>query len=203
MVWLPEPGCEAGARQGTGTDCGAHATVRVLDEVASSAFILAPRATHHSRREETRPAATNTLTIDRLMPAERDIMWKDFKAFLVKQNMLALAIAVVIGAATNDVIQALVNDFIMPVINAVLPAGGWQEASFGIGRAKFTYGHFLSVLLKFLIVGFVCWRILLLFVRPPKPDEKPATRECPFCRQSVDARASRCAYCTSDLRAVA
>ena len=130
-------------------------------------------------------------------------MWQDFKAFLIKQNMLALAIAVVIGAATNDVIQGLVNDFIMPVINAVLPAGSWQDASFTIGRATFTYGHFLSVLLKFVIVALVCWRVLLLVMRPPKADEKPATRECPFCRQNVDARASRCSFCTSDLRAAA
>jgi large conductance mechanosensitive channel len=130
-------------------------------------------------------------------------MWQDFKAFLIKQNMLALAIAVVLGAATNDVIQALVNDFIMPLINAILPAGGWQQATFGAGPVQFTYGHFLSVLLKFFIVGLVCWRVMLMVVRPPKPDEKPATRECPFCRQSVDARASRCAFCTSDLRAAA
>ena len=65
-------------------------------------------------------------------------MWKDFKAFLIKQNMLALAIAVVLGAATNDVVQALVNDFIMPIVNAVLPAGGWQQATFGYGRVQFT-----------------------------------------------------------------
>jgi large conductance mechanosensitive channel len=130
-------------------------------------------------------------------------MWKDFKAFLIKQNMLALAIAVVIGAATNDVVQALVNDFIMPVINGIVPAGSWQEANWSIGPVKFTYGHFLSVLLKFVIVAFVCWRLLLMFVKPPKPDEKPATRDCPFCWQTIDARASRCPHCTTDLRAVA
>jgi large conductance mechanosensitive channel len=130
-------------------------------------------------------------------------MWQDFKAFLIKQNMLALAIAVVIGAAANDVIQALVNDFIMPLINAVLPAGGWQQATFGVGRVQFTYGHFLSVFLKFVIVGIICWRLTRMFMRPPKPDEKPATRECPFCRQSIDARATRCAFCTSTLAAAA
>ena len=130
-------------------------------------------------------------------------MWKDFKAFLIKQNMLALAIAVVIGAATNDVIQGLVNDFIMPVINSVVPSGVWQDASWNIGPVKFTYGHFLSVLLKFVIVAFVCWRLLLMFLKPPKPDEKPATRDCPLCWQTIDARASRCPHCTSDLRAVA
>jgi large conductance mechanosensitive channel len=136
-----------------------------------------------------------------MIPAEH-AMLKEFRAFLIKQNMLALAIAVVIGAATNDVVQGLVNDFIMPIINAVSPTKAWQDLRFPqSGAIQFTYGHFLSVLLKFVIVGFICWRLMLLLIRPPKPDEKPATRECPFCRQTVDARATRCAYCTSQLAA--
>jgi large conductance mechanosensitive channel len=131
-------------------------------------------------------------------------MWKEFKAFLIKQNMLALAIAVVIGAATNDVVQGLVNDFIMPVVNAASPTKDWQALRFPqSGPVQFTYGHFLSVLLKFVIVGFVCWRLTLALIKPAKPDEKPATRECPFCRQTIDARATRCAHCTSQLAAAA
>ena len=131
-------------------------------------------------------------------------MLKEFRAFLVKQNMLALAIAVVIGAATNDVVQGLVNDFIMPLVNAVAPTKAWQDLRFpSSGPVQFTYGHFLSVLLKFVIVGLVCWRITLALIKPAKPDEKPATRECPFCRQAIDARATRCAYCTSRLAAAA
>ena len=131
-------------------------------------------------------------------------MWKEFKVFLVKQNMLALAIAVVIGAATNDVVQGLVNDFIMPLVNAVAPTKAWQDLRIpSSGPVQFTYGHFLSVLLKFVIVGLVCWRITLALIKPAKPDEKPATRECPFCRQAIDARATRCAYCTSQLAAAA
>lgn len=126
-------------------------------------------------------------------------MWQEFRAFLIKQNMLALAVAVVIGAATNDVVQGIVNDFIMPVVNAIAPSKAWQDLRFpSSGPVQFTYGHFLSVLLKFAIVGFICWRITLLFIKP-KPDAKAATRECPFCRQTIDARASRCAYCTSQL----
>ena len=129
-------------------------------------------------------------------------MWKEFKAFLIKQNMLALAIAFVIGAATSDVVQGLVNDFIMPVINAASPSKAWTELRFpSSGPVQFTYGHFLSVLMKFVIVGFVCWRLTLALIKPAKPDEKPATRECPFCRQTVDARASRCAFCTSQFAA--
>lgn len=130
-------------------------------------------------------------------------MWQEFRAFLVKQNMLALAIAVVIGAATNDVVQGIVNDFIMPVINAVSPSKAWQDLRFpSSGPVQFTYGHFLSVLLKFVIIGFVCWRITLLFIKPKK-EEKAATRDCPFCRQVIDARATRCAFCTSQLTATA
>jgi large conductance mechanosensitive channel len=130
-------------------------------------------------------------------------MWKEFKAFLIKQNMLALAIAVVLGAATNDLVQGIVNDFIMPPLGAAVPNGDWQKKALSIGNVNFTYGHFLSVLLKFVVVGFVCWRLTKLFIREPKPGEKPATRECPHCYQTVDARAIRCSFCTSDLRAAA
>jgi large conductance mechanosensitive channel len=129
-------------------------------------------------------------------------MWREFRAFLIKTNMLALAIAVVIGAATNDVVQGLVNDFIMPIINAVSPSKAWEQLRFpSSGPVQFTYGHFLSVLLKFVIIGFVCWRVTRALIKPPKPDEKAATRECPFCRQNIDARATRCAFCTSQLAA--
>jgi large conductance mechanosensitive channel len=130
-------------------------------------------------------------------------MLKDFKAFLIKQNMVALAIAVVIGVATNDLVQGVVNDFIMPVVNAATPGNSWQTATVDVGSVRFLVGHFLSVLLKFMVIGLVCWRITLLFIKPPKPDEKPATRDCPFCRQSIDARATRCPHCTSQLTAAA
>ena len=130
-------------------------------------------------------------------------MLKEFKAFLIKQNMLALAIAVVLGVATNDLVQGVVNDFIMPVVNATTPGSAWQTATIDIGSAKFLVGHFLSVLLKFLVIGLVCWRLTLLLIRPPKPNETPATRECPYCRENIDARASRCAHCTSQLAAAA
>ncbi len=128
-------------------------------------------------------------------------MWKEFKAFLIKQNMLALAIAVVLGAATNNLVQGIVNDFIMPVIKAFSPATDWEHMTAVVGRITFTYGHFLSVLLNFFIVGLVAWQITRQFIKPPKPDEKPAMKDCPFCRQSIDARATRCAFCTSDVAA--
>ena len=142
-------------------------------------------------------------------------MWQEFKAFLVKQNMLALALAVVVGAATNQVVQAIVDGFIMPLIGIATPGGGWREWAVPLGdpvtaadgtvtQNALAIGPFLAALLNFLIVAFVAWQIAKWIIREPtKVEEKPATRECPFCRQAIDALATRCAYCTSELRPAA
>lgn len=130
-------------------------------------------------------------------------MWRDFKAFLLKQNIISLAVAVVIGTATNDLVQALVRDFIMPIVEAFIPGDQWQEATLALGPVEFLVGDFAAVALRFLIVGLVAWRIAKAFVRPPKPAEKPSSRPCPFCRMDIDAQASRCAHCTSELEPLA
>ena len=123
----------------------------------------------------------------------------EFKSFLVKQNVVALAIAVVIGAALGTLVTALVDDFIMPIIAAAVGGGGeWKEAMWTVGSVKFGVGHFLAALLNFIIIGFVAWRISKIFVKA-EPD-KPM-KICPQCRMSIDAQASRCAHCTSQLSA--
>jgi large conductance mechanosensitive channel len=127
-------------------------------------------------------------------------MWQEFKAFLIKQNALALAIAVVIGAALNTLVQSIVNDFIMPIVSVLTPSGVWQKATLDIGPLKFGIGDFLSSLLNFLIIGFVAWRISKAFI---KPGPAAATRKCPYCKLDVDNAATRCPHCTSELTAVA
>lgn len=127
-------------------------------------------------------------------------MWREFKAFLIKQNAVALAIAVVLGVALNALVQSIVNDFIMPIVTVFLPAGAWQNAVFTLGPFKFGYGHFISTLVNFLIIGFVCWRITKIF---EKPAPAPATKPCPYCRMQIDAEASRCPHCTSQLAVAA
>lgn len=128
-------------------------------------------------------------------------MWRDFKAFLLKQNILALALAVVVGTATNDLVQALVRDFIMPIVQAVTPTDAWREATLDLGPVSFLIGDFAAVLLNFLIVGLVAWRLTKIFIKPPPPSEKPAIKKCQFCKMEIDAEASRCAHCTSQLAA--
>ena len=124
-------------------------------------------------------------------------MLRDFRDFIVKQNFLALAIAVVLGGAVGKVIQALVDDFVMPIIAAGTPGGEWQKATVDVGPVKLLVGDFASVFLNFLIVAFVVWRIAKMFEAPPAP--VVPTRTCQYCRSEIDAAASRCPHCTSQL----
>src|SRR5688572_10821524 len=126
-------------------------------------------------------------------------MWNEFKAFLIKENVLALAIAVVVGGALNKLVTAMVDDFIMPVVAATTPdPASWQTAVTP-GPIPFKVGDFGSALLNFLIVGFVAWRISKAFTRPAPAAAAPATKNCPYCKMSIDALATRCSHCTSQL----
>jgi large conductance mechanosensitive channel len=123
-------------------------------------------------------------------------MLREFKSFLIKQNVLALAIAVVIGTALNALVKALVDDFIMPVVAVLGPSGDWKTATWDVGPVKFGVGDFVAALVNFIIIGFVAWRISKALI---KPDPEIPKKDCPYCRMSLDAAATRCAFCTSDL----
>lgn len=127
-------------------------------------------------------------------------MWSDFKAFLLKQNVLSLAVAFVVGVALNAVVKALVDDIIMPFIGAFTPKGSWQTFVWDVGGVKFGVGNLISALLNFVVIGIVAWRLSKLV---PAPPAGPASKTCPFCFASVDARATRCPQCTSALGAAA
>ncbi len=126
-------------------------------------------------------------------------MWNEFKAFLLKENVIALAIAVVIGGALGKVVTGVVDDFIMPIVGALTPSGQWQKATLDLGSVKFGVGDFVSVLINFIIIAFVVWRISKAFIKPAPVGEVPATKPCPFCKMTIDATATRCAHCTSPL----
>jgi large conductance mechanosensitive channel len=125
-------------------------------------------------------------------------MWKEFKGFLIKQNAIGLAIAVVIGVALNAVVQAIVSDAIMPIVAVVEPSGDWATSVWTLWRFKFPLGHLASALVNFFIVGFVAWRISKIFVKEP-PAGPPTTKSCNFCKSTIDIAATRCPHCTSQL----
>jgi large conductance mechanosensitive channel len=123
---------------------------------------------------------------------------KDFKDFLLKQNVVALAIAVVIATALTTLVKALVGDFIMPIVVAIGPGGDWQKATWSVGTVQFGIGDFLAAAINFLIIGIVAWRISRMFIKPAAEVPK---KNCPYCRMPMDPAATRCPHCTSQLAA--
>jgi large conductance mechanosensitive channel len=126
-------------------------------------------------------------------------MWSEFKAFLVKENVLALALAVIIGGALAKVVSALVADVIMPIVGVAVPNGAWRTATWNVGSVKLAIGDFAGVTIDFVIIAFLVWRISKAFIKP-KPGAP--VRACPFCKMSIDPSATRCAHCTSELGGV-
>ena len=133
-------------------------------------------------------------------------MVSQFKEFLVKHGVVALAIAVVMGAAVGKLVTAVVADLIMPIVGAVIPGGNWRAAVWQVGNIKFGVGDFLGAILDFLIVALVVFLMVKQINRlkaKPAPAAAPTTRECPRCLSAVPLRATRCAFCTSDLQPAA
>jgi large conductance mechanosensitive channel len=99
-------------------------------------------------------------------------MWTEFKAFLIKDNVIGLAIAVILGVALNNVVGSIVNDVVMPVVNIATAATGssWRDWAIPLGSGeeapKILIGSLLGNLINFLVIGFICWRIAKAFVKP-------------------------------------
>jgi large conductance mechanosensitive channel len=136
-------------------------------------------------------------------------MLNDFKKFILRGNVVDLAVAVVIGAAFNSVVQSLVKDFITPLITGVTKKGNLVEGQFTVAhRFVFNYGDFLNTLISFVIIAAV---VFFLVVQPinklneltarRKTTEEPTTMKCPECLSEVPKKAARCAFCTSKLKA--
>jgi len=129
-------------------------------------------------------------------------MLQEFKAFLIKQNVLSLALAVILGVALNAVVTALVDQIIMPIVAVATPGGAWRTATWNVGPVKFGVGALAAAILNFFIVGLVAWRISKALIRPEPTAAAPVTKSCPFCRMAdLDVNATRCPHCTSELGA--
>jgi large conductance mechanosensitive channel len=126
-----------------------------------------------------------------------------FKAFLLKTNALALAVGVIIGVAMGNVVNALVNDIIMPPIGLAL--GNIDFSQLGIvlkatgdstTEVAIRYGAFLSTVIAFVIVAIVVYAIASLLLRPAPEAPAPPTKTCQFCKETVPVDATRCRACT-------
>jgi len=99
-------------------------------------------------------------------------MLKGFSDFLKEYKILSLAIAFIMGVATNTVVQSLVNNVIMPIIQPLIPSGNWEDAAFSIGPISIKWGAFLSDLLKFLILALVVYIIAKKVLKEEKVGKK-------------------------------
>ena len=132
-------------------------------------------------------------------------MIKEFRAFILRGNLVDLAVAVVIGAAFTTVVNAFVKDLVTPLIAAIGGERDFSALSFEINGSQFLYGDFINAALTFLIVAAV---VFFLVVKPVNAlldrfqTEQPVeeeTRECPHCISQIPVRASRCGFCTSEI----
>lgn len=126
---------------------------------------------------------------------------KGFKAFLLRGNVVELAVAFVIGVAFGVVITAFVKDLVTPLIAAIFGKPDFSALTFTINHSKFLYGDFINALLAFLVIAAVIYFFVVVpytaFVsrsrKEPPPD--PTTKKCPECLSEIPIDAKRCAFC--------
>ena len=135
-------------------------------------------------------------------------MLKDFKAFILRGNVVDLAVGIVIGAAFTAVITSFVGNVLTPLIS-IPGKTNFKNLSFTIGGGTFSYGLFLNALVAFVLVSaavfFVVVRPLnaLMARRRAGQETEPGTRDCPECLSQVPAAARRCSFCTSEIEPTA
>ena len=129
-----------------------------------------------------------------------------FKKFLLRGNVVDLAVAVVIGAAFGTVVQALVKDIVTPIIGVFLNVPDFSAWFFTVNGSKFLIGDFINAVLGFLVIGAAVYYLVVLPVQKlmdrykgETPIAPVTTRDCPYCLSKVPLAATRCAFCTSEL----
>ncbi len=120
-------------------------------------------------------------------------MFSEFKAFLLKHNVMALAIGFILGAAVGKVVTATVTDLIMPLVGMVTPGGQWREITVELAGSKFLVGDFLGAVVDFAIIALV---VFLAGKTLLQPGPTPETKSCPACIEVIAKAATRCRYCT-------
>jgi large conductance mechanosensitive channel len=136
-------------------------------------------------------------------------MLREFKQFILRGNLVDLAVAVVIGAAFGAVITSLVGNIITPLIAAIIGKPDFSNLTFTINHSTFRYGAFINSLISFIVIATV---VFFLVIKPVNafmrrtgmaPASDPKMMDCPECLTEIPEKASRCPHCTSNLREAA
>ena len=138
-------------------------------------------------------------------------MFKEFKQFAMRGNVVDMAVGIIIGAAFGKIVSSLVNDVIMPPIGYIIGGIDFSDLAITIREATadavavtINYGSFINVVIDFVIVAFAIFMVIKGMNKLKRKEEAPApaptTKECPFCMTSIAIKATRCPACTSDLK---
>lgn len=130
----------------------------------------------------------------------------EFKEFVMRGNVLDLAVGVIIGAAFQAIVTSLTSDIISPILG-IFGGMNFDQLSFTINGATICYGKFITAVINFLIMAFIIFLIVKLvnkvmsIGKKPEPKKEPTTKKCPFCFSEIDIKATKCPHCTSDIPA--
>jgi large conductance mechanosensitive channel len=144
-------------------------------------------------------------------------MYKEFKEFIMRGNVVDLAVAVVIGAAFGKIVTSFVEDILMPPIGLALGKVDFSNlfinlsgkdypsvaAAKAAGAATLNYGIFFNTILNFLIIAFAIFLLIKQInrmQRPAAPAAAPATKDCPYCLSAIPLKATKCAHCTAEIK---
>lgn len=131
-------------------------------------------------------------------------MLKEFKAFVMRGNVLDLAVGVIIGGAFGKIVSSLVADILTPIIGLVIGGVDFSGLAFTVGNAKVTYGVFINNVIDFLVIAFVIFMIVKAANAAKKSEPaqatEPTVKECPYCFSTISIKATRCPNCTSEIK---
>ena len=142
-------------------------------------------------------------------------MWKEFRSFIMKGNIVQIAVAFIIGAAFGALVKSFVFDIIMPLVGKAVGNVDFGSLYINLsgvnyptvtaareaGAAAIYYGTFINVLISFLIIAFVMFLVVKAAAKMEKPKEAgaPTTKTCPYCKTEIPLDAVRCPHCTAEL----
>ncbi len=130
----------------------------------------------------------------------------EFKEFISRGNVMDMAVGVVVGTAFSGIVTSLVDDVIGPVIGMIMGGIDFSGIAVTVGSANIMVGNFIQAVINFLIIALVIFSVIKAFntasskLKKPEEEAAPATKICPFCMSEVNVKATKCAFCASELK---
>ena len=131
----------------------------------------------------------------------------EFKKFIMRGNVIDLAVGVIIGGAFQAIVSSLVDDIVTPLLGIILGKVDFSSLAVKIGEATINYGKFITAIINFFIMALVIFAIIKVIndvserlrKKPEEEEPAPTTKVCPYCKSEIDIEAVKCPHCTSEV----